>query len=201
MKILIIPTIREIYKNQFEFSVDIRLINFLKKIFKNSSIKIYNSHTKDDYQLVVLAGGNNSIFKNNADRLRNKINNYIYRFSLKKNKPILGICHGAHYLAQKNDFKIAKKSGHVGNHKVVFKIDEISFKKIVNSYHMEIIKFKNNENINVFGLAEDKSIEAFHIKKKKILGIVWHPERYNKIKYFDLNLIRKFYATNSIISR
>ncbi len=201
MKILIIPTIREIYKNQFEFSVDVRLINFLKKIFKNSSIEIYNSTTKDDYQLVVLAGGNNSIIKNNADRLRNKINNLIYQSSLKKNKAILGICHGAHYLAKKNNFKIKKKNNHVGSHKVLFRINEINFKKIVNSYHNEIIEFKNNRSINIFALAEDKSIEAFHIKNKKILGIVWHPERYDKIKNFDLNLIRKFYATNIIVSR
>lgn len=201
MKILIIPTIREIYKNQFEFSVDVRLINFLKKIFKNSSIEIYNSTTKDDYQLVVLAGGNNSIIKSNADRLRNKINNLIYKSSLKKNKAILGICHGAHYLAKKNNFKIKKKNNHVGSHKVLFRINEINFKKIVNSYHNEIIEFKNNRSINIFALAEDKSIEAFHIKNKKILGIVWHPERYDKIKNFDLNLIRKFYATNIIVSR
>ena len=201
MKILIIPTIREIYKNQFEFSIDVRLINFLKKIFKNSSIEIYNSTTKDDYQLVVLAGGNNSIIKSDADRLRNKINNLIYQSSLKKNKAILGICHCAHYLAKKKNFKIKKKNNHVGNHKVLFRINEINFKKIVNSYHKEIIEFKNNKNVNMFAFAEDKSIEAFHIKNKKILGIVWHPERYNKIKNFDLNLIRKFYAANIIVSR
>ena len=201
MNILIIPTIREIYKNQFEFCADVRLINFFKKIFKNSSIEIYNLETKKNYDLIILSGGNNSIFKNSADQLRNKINNSIYRFSLKKNIAILGICHGAHYLAKKNGFKIKKKNNHIGYHKVIFKINKIRFKKTVNSYHNETIEFKIKSNTNIFGLAEDKSIESFHIKEKKILGIMWHPERYNKIKHFDLKLIKEFYATNSIVGR
>ena len=33
MRILIVPTIREIYKDQFEHCVDSRLINFLKNYF------------------------------------------------------------------------------------------------------------------------------------------------------------------------
>ena len=48
MKILIVPTVREIYKNQFEYCVDIRLINFIKEIFKNSSIEIYNMSIKNN---------------------------------------------------------------------------------------------------------------------------------------------------------
>ena len=34
MKIGIVPTIREVYKNQFELSVDLKLLNFFKLIFK-----------------------------------------------------------------------------------------------------------------------------------------------------------------------
>ena len=86
MKILIIPTIREVYNNQFEFSVDLKLLNFLKKVFKNSTLKTYNLNKKNDYDLLVLAGGNNSIIKKKADRLRNKINNSLFNISLKKKK-------------------------------------------------------------------------------------------------------------------
>ena len=55
--------------------------------------------------------------------------------------------------------------------------------------------------INIFGIADDNTVEAFHAKNKKILGIMWHPERYDKFKYFDKKLIKNFYATNSLISR
>ena len=201
MRILIVPTIREIYKNQFEHCVDFRLINFLKKIFLKSTIEIYNFTIKNNYDLVVFAGGNNSIINTNSDKIRNDINKKIYKFSIKNNIKMLGICHGFHFLAKKNGFKIKKKKNHIGNHIVNFEFKKKKFKKIVNSYHNEIIENKRKKMINVFGLAEDNTVEAFHIKDKKILGIMWHPERYKKLKYFDKDLIKKFYATNNIICR
>ena len=55
MKILIIPTIREVYRNQFELSVDLKLLSFLKKVFKNSTVKTYNLNTKNDYVYYMVA--------------------------------------------------------------------------------------------------------------------------------------------------
>ena len=201
MKILIVPTVREIYKGQFEKCVDIKLINFIKKTFKNSSIDIYSLKNKNNYDLIILAGGNNSIFLNKADKIRNRINNLIYKFAIKKKIKIIGICHGAHFLAKKLGFILRKKNNHVGFHKVIFKIENNIFKKIVNSYHQETIKYKKKSNINIFGIAEDNTVEAFHFKNKKILGLMWHPERYDKIKLFDKKLIKEFHATNSIVGR
>ena len=200
MKIIIIPTVREIYKNQFEYCVDIRLIYFFKKLFKNSSIEVYNGYIKNNYDLIVLAGGNNSITQNKADKVRDKLNNMIYKFGLRKKIKILGICHGAHFLAKKFGFILKEKENHISSHKVIFNINKISFKKTVNSYHNETIEFKKKVIVNVFGIAEDSTVEAFHIQNKNILGIIWHPERYNKIKNFDKKLIKEFYATNSIVS-
>ena len=201
MKILIVPTIREIYKNQFEHCVDLRLITFIKKIFKNSSIDIYNITIKNNYDLVVLAGGNSLIIQNEADKVRNRMNNTIYNFALKKKIKILGICHGAHFLAKKFGFILKKKKKNIGYQKIIFGINQINFKKIVNSYHNETIKFKRKRIVNIFGIAEDNTIEAFHVRNKKILGIMWHPERYNEFKHFDKKLIKEFYATNSIVGR
>lgn len=201
MKILIVPTVREIYKKQFEYSVDLRLIGFFKNIFKASFIEIYNKTMRKDHNLIVFAGGNNSITQIQADKLRNKINNSIYKIAVKKKIKMIGICHGAHFLAKKNRLTLGRAKNHTRPHKVFFNIDNNKFKKNVNSFHNEIIKLKKNKIINIFGTAEDNTVEAFHIKKKNILGIMWHPERYNKIKYFDKQLINKFYATNSIIGR
>ena len=178
MKILIVPTVREIYKGQFEKCVDIKLINFIKKTFKNSSIDIYSLKNKNNYDLIILAGGNNSIFLNKADKIRNRINNLIYKFAIKKKIKIIGICHGAHFLAKKLGFILRKKNN-----------------------HQETIKYKKKSNINIFGIAEDNTVEAFHFKNKKILGLMWHPERYDKIKLFDKKLIKEFHATNSIVGR
>lgn len=200
MKILVVPSVREVYKNQFELSVDMKLIYFLKKLFTKAQIEIYNSEIKNNYDFIVLAGGNNSISKKKKDIIRNNINGLILNFALKKKIKILGICHGAQYLAKKFGFKLKKKNNHIGNHLVKFNINGFEFKKTVNSFHNDAIKFVKKKKIDIFGVAQDNTIEAFHIKHKKILCIMWHPERYKVIKKFDLNLIKKFYATNSVIS-
>lgn len=202
MKILIVPTIREIYKDQFEYCTDLRLVNLFKKTFVNTRIEIYNGAIKNDYDLFILTGGNSCTTKKKKDVIRNNINNQVFNFALKKKIKILGICHGAQYLAKKFGFKLQKKKhNHIGNHSVTFNINGIKFKKTVNSFHNDTIRFVKKKKIDVFGIAEDNTIEAFHIKNKKILCIMWHPERYKVIKKFDLDLIRKFYATNSIVSR
>ena len=93
MKVLIIPTIREFYKNQFEYCVDLRLVDFIKKVFKKPSIEIYDSVIKNNYDFIVFAGGNNLITQTRADKNRKKINNTIYKFAIKKNIKMLGIYH------------------------------------------------------------------------------------------------------------
>lgn len=201
MKILIIPTVREIYENQFEYCVDIKLIKFIKTIFHKSSIEIFNEYLKQNYDLIILAGGNNSINQNKADKVRNKLNNTIYNFAMRKKIKIIGICHGAHFLSKKIGFILKIKKNNIRNHKVIFKIDKNIFNKNVNSFHNEMIDFKKINNINIFGITEERTIEAFHVKNKQILAIMWHPERYYKIKEFDKELIKGFYATNSIVCR
>lgn len=201
MKILIVPTVREIYKNQFEYCVDLQLINLFKKIFRKAKIEIYNNTLENNYNLIVLIGGNNSLVEKKKDKIRSYINDKIYNFAIKRKIRILGICHGAQFLAKKSKLKLQKKKNHVGNHNVLFDINGLKFKKIVNSYHNDVIKINKTKDVNVFGIAQDNTVEAFHIKNKKILGIMWHPERYTKIKKFDQKLIKEFYATNSIVSR
>ena len=201
MKILIVPSIREIYKNQFEYCVDTKLINLFQKIFSNSKIEIFNNSLNGRYSLIVFSGGNSSFIKNKKDKIRNKIDNQVYNFAIKKKIKIIGICHGAQFLAKKSKLKLEKKTSTVGNHKVFFKLNKTKFSKTVNSYHADTIKFSKISYVNIFGMTKDKKVEAFHVKNKKSLGIMWHPERYSKIKRIDKILIKKFYATNSIISR
>ena len=201
MNILIIPTIREIYKNQLEYSVDIKLIKLLEKIFSNSRIDVFNDTTNGNYDLIVFSGGNNSNHLKKKDKIRQLIDNKIYNFALKKKIKILGICYGAQYLAKKNGFKIEKNKNHIGTHKIRLHLRKVKLIKTVNSYHDDVIKMNKLKSINVFGIGLDNTVEAFHIREKKILGIMWHPERYSNIKNFDKELIKKFYATNNIISR
>lgn len=199
MKILIVPTIREIYKNQFEYCTDLRLVNLFEKTFINPRVEIYNGSMKDNYDLVVISGGNSSIIQKKKDKIRNQLDNEIYNFAIKKNIKILGICHGAQFLAKKFKFKIKRDKNYIRSHEIFCNFDNVEFKKTVNSFHNDSIKIKKSKIVKILAVTKDNTVEAFHIRKKKILGIMWHPERYNRIKKFDQILLRKFYATNSTI--
>ena len=60
MKIGIIPSIKETYKNQLEYCVDIRLIDFLKYCFVNPKIFIVNESSLNIKKInfLIISGGN-----------------------------------------------------------------------------------------------------------------------------------------------
>ena len=88
-----------------------------------------------------------------------------------------------------NELKKLKKNNNTKRKHI---IELISKKKIqVNSYHDYSIT-KLGKNLDKIAHSKDGSIEAFKHKNKKILGIMWHPERYSKIKKFDLLFIDKY---------
>ena len=92
MKISILPTIREIYKNQFELTVDRRLIKFLEKNFKKSKIDIIKDENLNyKYDLLVISGGNDLPILNNLkkNKIRNALDNKHFEFAKKKVKKFL----------------------------------------------------------------------------------------------------------------
>ena len=60
----------------------------------------------------------------------------------------------------------------------------IRFLLVIISYHNYSIT-KLGANLLTLATANDNTIEAFRHKKLKVIGIMWHPERYNKIKSID----------------
>ena len=193
MKIGIVPAIKENYKNQFEYLCDINLIKFLKKTFDKADIEIltFEHRINKDYKLVVISGanGNDLLEFNNSkkNKLRKKIDDKFFYFSQKLNIPIIGICHGAQYLAKKFYSKVKLKY-HVGNHFVKFTNN--SKKILVNSYHTKVIESLGKSLISKAN-AHDGTIEFFIHKKKKITGIMWHPERYKSLKNIDKRIFKE----------
>lgn len=112
MNIGIVPKIISVYKGQLEISVDYNLIKFLKAVFKKTKISILNQTLiNQDLDLIVLHGGNDlkKLSTKKEDAEREKFNEYFFKVSRVKNIPILGICLGAQFIAQKFKGKIIKK--------------------------------------------------------------------------------------------
>lgn len=191
MKIGIVPSIQEKYKNQFEYNCDLNLIFFLKKIYKNSKIEILTFNHKIDkkYNLVVISGanGNDLTYFNRSKKnlIRNKLDLKFFNKAIKINIPILGICHGAQFIAKKFSSSLKEKR-HLGNHYI--SIINSKKKILVNSYHNKVIT-KLGKNLICKGSADDNTIEYFEHRYRKMVGIMWHPERFKKIKKLDLKII------------
>lgn len=191
-KLLLIPTIIK-RRNSLSVVVDINLIKFLKMIFKNFDIQITSDLTVSKFDCVVSAGGN-TVFqkrKNASNLYRSKLDKYYLTRSIKMKIPFLGICHGAHSVANYFNLKITKKSSHVRqNHLLNFHTKKYK-NTIVNSYHNYSVT-SLNESFKKLAWTTDGSIEAFTHNKMRILCIMWHPERNKKFKVFDKNFIKEY---------
>ena len=192
MNIYITPVLKKI-KSETYLCIDDNLIKFLKETFKNPNIE-FSEVIKNKPHLIVFAGGNNltHLSKSKEDKIRNNINLKTFNYGLKKKIKMIGICAGAQFIAKKFGSTISKLKGHIGNHKVIFskKFNKKFKKKItVNSFHNYGIK-KLSNYLKSLACVEDDSIELFMHKEKKIIGIMWHPERYKKFKKVDKFIFR-----------
>ena len=186
----IIPTVIE-RRNLINITVENNLIIFLKKCFpKSKFIILFETKIEKKFDIIISSGGNSvvNLIKNKSNKYREKLDKYYFKYSLKKNVPFLGICHGAQFLANYFKSNIIRKKGHTNTNHLI----ELGSKNksLVNSFHdFSIIKL--GPGLQELAWTKDGSIEAFKHKDKKILGIMWHPERYQIIRKFDLKFIKK----------
>lgn len=189
-RIGIIPAIIKRRKS-INLIIDYKLINFIKKCYPKSEIEILSGENiKNKLNLIVSSGGNTILFfnKNLANKFRAKLDMLYFKYALNKNIPFLGICHGAQFIAYRFKSKIMIKKNHTKTSHLI----KLNSKKeyLVNSYHDFSIT-KLGSSLKKIAWTNDASIEAFKHKTKKIFGIMWHPERYKKIKKFDLEFVSK----------
>lgn len=158
-----------------------------KKKVKLLPVNVKSFQKKDLAELkpkaVILSGGNDLpiITKNKANIIREKNDNFLFKYAQSKRIPLLAICHGFHFVAKKFGAKIIRIKGHVKkNHEI--KLDNFIKKKIitlrVNSYHNYGI-YDLPKKFSFISKCSDGTIEFAEIKKKKILCLMFHPERKN----------------------
>lgn len=192
MIIGIIPKLIYTHKDQLELSIEEKLIKFLKIVFPKSDLKILHDlkHTKID--LLVISGGNDILkfSKKQNDFKRYKLTNFYFKKLLTK-IPIIGICYGAQFIANKfNSRFVRSKIKNNNKHSVIFS-NKKKFK--VNSFHNYEIKTLSKK-FEIDAKTEDGNIELFNSLKLKVIGVIWHPEREKKFSKNDIKIIKKFYA-------
>ena len=192
MIIGIVPKIKK-NRSSFDFSIDNDLISFFSSVFPKSQIKVLLEKRAYQIDLLILSGGNTPyhLSKTKENMIRKSLDLFHLKLSKKGGVPTVGICHGAQIIACKYKSKIIKQKGHVKKegHTIFYKVKDKTRKLVVNSYH-DFCIIKLGDKLEQFALSYDNTIEAFKHKDEKIFGIMWHPERYKKIKSLDQNFFR-----------
>ena len=138
---------------------------------------------------IILTGGNSLISCGGDSFLRDVTEKKIYRFALKINIPLIGVCRGMQIIQEMNGIKIQKVFGHVKKKQRVL----INKKNIfTNSYHNYGSRF-NSSCFKVFAKTDDGVIKGIANNNKKVFGIMWHPERNKYYSNFDIQFFKKIF--------
>ena len=180
------------------------LLNYFNglNMFLNSGLTYKKNQVDkiiDFNQGLILCGGGDisKIKKNKESVLRDKFEKFILKKFIEKNKPVLCICRGFQLLSSINKGKFIKSSLHVRT-KHLIKIENnskyINYKKLnINSYHNYNITHIDLKKFNIVAKTIDGSIEIAEHKIKKILCIMFHPERKNISQKKINKIIKNFF--------
>lgn len=147
----------------------------------------------------VLLSGGNSIAKLNPDANdaapeRDAFESALLSVALSKSLPIIGVCRGMQMINSYFGGKLTPIEKHVAiKHQIYTQQPEYSLPTNVNSYHNWAIKGCNlPSELRAIALDADGNVEAFDSIDKRILGLMWHPEREAPFNQKDIQLIERF---------
>jgi len=164
-------------------------LNYIPILVPNNLNLIKNIVKSTNFEGIILTGGGNP----KKNDVRQKVELFLIKHSIKFKKPLLGFCRGAQLINLYFGGSIKKVSNHVK--KKHFLLSNNLKKKIkTNCFHNFGITYETISNkINILAKTKDNSIEFFKHHNYEIYGIMWHPERSQKINKTELGLIKKIF--------
>lgn len=172
-----------------------------------TSISLAKKMVKEKYiKAAILSGGGNIskgfsnkyLNKNSledCDLQREEIEKILINFSLETRTPLIGICRGMQALGMFFGGKLSKVEKHVKTRHALSYYCPILNSKIirnVNSYHDYAIDSIDIPLCFQSNVEYSNAVEQMIHQNKKILGIMWHPEREDKFSKLDIGLFRRF---------
>ena len=192
-------------RNIYEDNLDIRWINFLLRcdlfpiIVPNNIRYIKEFYKNEKIDGILLTGGDNPQETDKKLSTRAKVEKFLIKKAIENNIPILGVCRGMQAIQIYFKSNLKRVVNHVNTehhlkikNKDLFQEVILNYKK-VNSYHDFGVK-KDNKYLITLAKSDDGVIECVSHIEKKILGIMWHPERQAKTNINDIKLFKIFFG-------
>ncbi len=151
---------------------------------------------------VVLTGGNDlsSCTSTPPSRLRDAYERRVLATAKLHDWPIFAVCRGLQLLASEGGAELVRHHGHVATEHALHVDREAPFSDLlanvqaVNSFHTYAPRAIEAPGWRVCARAVDGAVEALANEDRRILGVMWHPERYDRPRACDLALIRAVLA-------
>jgi putative glutamine amidotransferase len=147
---------------------------------------------------LLLTGGNDvaAVTDDTLSRRRDGVELGLCAAMESRAKPILGVCRGLQLLAHRSGAALERLEGHAGTrHRLAVNPDSTWLAdhegREVNSFHGFGLRVSS---WRVAARAPDGTIEALEHPGRRVLGIMWHPEREQPFDAADVRLFREFFA-------
>ena len=140
---------------------------------------------------IVLTGGNDLTAYGGDAPDRDETETALLDLAERRNLPVLGVCRGMQMIQHRFGTQLKQVHGHVAPRQRI-SIDGRSVE--VNSYH----HFGATEvfpPLVTWAIADDGVVKAVRHRDRRIIGVMWHPERLDPFAADDLALFSRFFET------
>lgn len=139
---------------------------------------------------LVLTGGNDLAVLGGDAPERDAVENALLDLAELRGFPVLGVCRGMQVIQQRFGIPLRRVEGHVTKRQII-RVDGEA--REVNSFH-HFAAFELRSPLDVWAVADDGVVKAVRHSAQPIIGIMWHPERFNPFSPIDVALFRRVFA-------
>jgi len=154
-----------------------------------NSLEYFKGLSLNNYSGFILSGGDDIFQLTKIKTNRDIIEKKILIHCIKNKKPILGVCRGMQVIQTHFGDKLVKVKNHTNTrHNIIFNNKSYN----VNSFH-NYGTYETQQKLVVLARSKDNVIESIRHKNLPIFGIMWHPEREEKISKLDKDIFESLF--------
>jgi gamma-glutamyl-gamma-aminobutyrate hydrolase PuuD len=141
---------------------------------------------------IVLTGGNDLAILGGDAPERDITESALLDLAEQQGLPVLGVCRGMQVIQHRLGVSLSRVEGHIASRQVIC-IEGSPTE--VNSYH-NFGAVENRAPFEVWAVAEDGVIKAIRDPRRRVIGVMWHPERLNPFTSRDTDVFRHLFGVN-----